>query len=80
MWSSGLILASGVPALDFDLPGRPDSLRWVGRLAGTVAALRPDWWSDLDGRRIIAVTQGTQNVDPTNSWSRRWKPSPMTTR
>lgn len=66
MWSPGLILASGVPALDFDLPDRPARLHWVGRLAVPEPVPRPSWWGDLEGRRVIAVTQGTQNVDPTD--------------
>lgn len=66
VWSPGLILASGVPALDFDLPDRPARLHWVGRLAVPEPVPRPSWWGDLEGRRVIAVTQGTQNVDPTD--------------
>ena len=64
VWSAELILASGVPALDFDLPGRPAHLYWVGRLTGAGDVPRAAWWGDLDGRRVIALTQGTQNVDP----------------
>lgn len=66
VWSAQLILASGVPALDFDLPDRPAHLHWVGRLATPAEVPLPPWWDELDGRRVIAVTQGTQNVDPTD--------------
>ncbi|MBN9213997.1 MAG: hypothetical protein ABS62_13195 [Microbacterium sp. SCN 70-200] len=66
VWTHDLILASGCPALDFDLPDRPDFLHWVGRLSTPIAIPAPPWWCDLDGRRVIAVTQGTQNVDPTD--------------
>jgi UDP:flavonoid glycosyltransferase YjiC (YdhE family) len=24
----------------------------------------PEWWPDLDGRTVVHVTQGTQNIDP----------------
>lgn len=64
VWSAQLVLASGVPALDFDLPDRPAHLHWVGRLASAASVPHPPWWPDLDGRRVIVVTQGTQNVDP----------------
>lgn len=64
VWSAQLILASGVPALDHDLPDRPAHLHWVGRLAAPLDPPRPPWWDDLAGRRVIVVTQGTQNVDP----------------
>lgn len=66
LWTAQLILASGVPALDFDLADRPAHLHWVGRLAAPVAVSPPAWWGDLDGQRVITVTQGTQNVDPTD--------------
>lgn len=66
VWTAPLIVASGVPALDFDLPDRPPHLHWVGRLAHAADIAEPAWWGDLDGRRVIAVTQGTQNVDPTD--------------
>lgn len=64
VWSAQLILASAVPDLDFDLPDRPPWLHWVGRLAEPAVTVRPSWWGELDGRRVIAVTQGTQNIDP----------------
>lgn len=66
VWSAQLILASGVPALDFDLPDRPAHLHWVGRLATPAEVPLPPWWGELDGCRVVAATQGTQNVDPTD--------------
>ncbi|WP_431802556.1 glycosyltransferase [Microbacterium sp. bgisy203] len=38
----------------------------MGRLATPAEVPLPPWWDELDGRRVIAVTQGTQNVDPTD--------------
>lgn len=66
LWSRELILASGVSSLDDDRKDRPGHLHWVGRLAMTGASQipLPAWWGDLDGRRVVHVTQGTQNVDP----------------
>jgi UDP:flavonoid glycosyltransferase YjiC (YdhE family) len=65
VFSPDRILATGVPALDQHRTDRPDAVTWVGRLAPAV----PDrplraWWEDLDGRRVVHVTQGTQNVNP----------------
>lgn len=67
VFSKDLILASGVAALDHDRTDRPGWLHWVGRLAhpDTPPTRLPSWWDDLAGRRVIHVTQGTQNVDPT---------------
>lgn len=64
VWSASLILASGVPALDHDLPDRPPHLHWVGRLTDALAAPRPAWWGEVADATVITVTQGTQNVDP----------------
>ncbi|QKJ18142.1 glycosyltransferase [Microbacterium hominis] len=67
VYSSTLVLASGTPSLDFDRSGRPPHVHFVGRLA-TPAPTRdddlPSWWGDLDGRPVVHVTQGTQNIDP----------------
>jgi MGT family glycosyltransferase len=66
-FSSRLVVASGAPALDFDRADRPSSLRYVGRLAADPSAERvPPWWDDLDGRTVVHVTQGTQNIDPSD--------------
>lgn len=66
VFASEVILASGVPALDYGRSDRPERLHWVGNLRGTAAQHPPlpSWWSDLDGRRVVLVTQGTQNIDP----------------
>ncbi|MDJ1371180.1 glycosyltransferase [Gulosibacter molinativorax] len=72
VFSSELILASGVPALDHHRTDRPKHLRWVGNLTAmgvtprTSSGLLPDWWSDLDGKVVVHVTQGTFNIDPTD--------------
>lgn len=64
VWSTQLILASGVPTLDYGLSDRPAHLHWLGRIAAPAQIARPSWWAELDERPVIAVTQGTQNVDP----------------
>jgi len=62
------ILASGSPSLDFARTDRPAQLEFVGRLAPSPSspAPLPSWWGDLDGRSVVHVTQGTQNIDPTD--------------
>lgn len=65
VFSRRLILASGVASLDHGRTDRPPYLHFIGRLAPDAKeASLPPWWSDLDGRRVVHVTQGTQNIDP----------------
>jgi MGT family glycosyltransferase len=67
-FSPRLVVASGVPQLDYERTDRPPSVHFVGELRAptTVAAELPRWWGDLDGRRVVHVTQGTQNIDPSD--------------
>ena len=64
-YSPERILASGAPLLDFART-RPEHLDFVGLLAAPASdpGPLPDWWGDLDGRTVVHVTQGTQNIDP----------------
>jgi UDP:flavonoid glycosyltransferase YjiC (YdhE family) len=42
-------------------------VHWVGALRtapGPSSAALPEWWDGLEGRRVVVVTQGTQNLDP----------------
>jgi MGT family glycosyltransferase len=67
VFSPRLIVASGAPALDYERTDRPDSLHFVGELRPPGAGAAPDlpsWWGELEGRRVVHVTQGTQNIDP----------------
>lgn len=65
VFSEQLVIASGTPSLDYGRTRRPAHLSFVGRLVPDAAAgPLPDWWSDLDGRTVVHVTQGTQNIDP----------------
>lgn len=63
-FSPELIAASGAPLLDYGRRDRPDHLSFVGRLTAESSGDLPDWWADLDGRTVVHVTQGTQNIDP----------------
>jgi len=64
-FSRTLIVASGSPRLDYERDDRPARLHFVGELATqATASLLPQWWGELDGRTVVLVTQGTQNIDP----------------
>lgn len=65
-FSRQLIVASGSPLLDFDRTDRPGFVHFVGELRMPAPPARPlpEWWGELDGRRVVHVTQGTQNIDP----------------
>ena len=43
----------------------PGNVRWIGASVPRPAAnwQRPAWWSDLEGKRVVLVTQGTINND-----------------
>jgi UDP:flavonoid glycosyltransferase YjiC (YdhE family) len=65
VFSHTLIAASGSPLLDYGRTDRPAHLHFVGELRSTaVSDTLPPWWGDLDGRRVVLVTQGTYNIDP----------------
>jgi len=68
VFSPRLVVASGVPALDYERTDRPPSLHFVGELRSPLPprGALPEWWGDLDGRRVVLVTQGTQNIDPSD--------------
>jgi UDP:flavonoid glycosyltransferase YjiC (YdhE family) len=64
-FSQQLVVASGSPLLDFNRTSRPPHVHFVGRIAADRApGALPEWWSDLDDRIVVHVTQGTQNIDP----------------
>ncbi|WP_019181535.1 glycosyltransferase [Microbacterium yannicii] len=65
VFSARLVVASGCPLLDYERRGHPDRVRFVGQLASRAGpADLPTWWGDLDGRTVVHITQGTQNIDP----------------
>jgi len=67
VFSPQLILASGAPLLDYERPDRPAHLEFIGRLAATPRKdALPDWWPELHDRAVVHVTQGTQNIDPSD--------------
>lgn len=56
-----LLLACTVPGFEYPRPDLPDRVRFVGPVAPPPAAsfTPPRWWGDLEGRRVVHVTQGT---------------------
>lgn len=68
VFSSRFTVASGSPLLDFGRTDRPGWVHFVGELRGEASGPPelPDWWSDLDGRTVVHVTQGTANIDPSD--------------
>ena len=65
VFSRRLVVATGCALLDYDRTDRPASLEFVGQLQSTpTSATLPPWWGDLDGRTVVHITQGTQNIDP----------------
>ncbi|MEV4516798.1 glycosyltransferase [Dactylosporangium sp. NPDC049525] len=70
-YSPHLVLAQGVPGLDYPRPDLPAHVHYVGRLAPAARAdaQLPEWWPELaaaraQGRPVVHVTQGTLDVDP----------------
>ncbi len=71
--SPHLVLAQGVPGLEYPRPDLPAAVRFVGRLAVPASArpdgALPDWWPEVErargeGRPVVHVTQGTLHVAP----------------
>jgi UDP:flavonoid glycosyltransferase YjiC (YdhE family) len=68
--SPWLVLAQGVPGLEYQRPDLPSHVHFVGRLAGGPATREPpSWWDELRAARtrgepVVHVTQGTLDTDP----------------
>lgn len=72
LYSTDLVLAQGVPGLDYPRRDLPPFVHYVGRLSpatgttGTAPAVAelPSWWPDVvAARTVVHVTQGTLDVD-----------------
>ncbi|MET7426451.1 nucleotide disphospho-sugar-binding domain-containing protein [Dactylosporangium sp. NPDC005555] len=71
LYSPHLVLAQGVPGLDYPRGDQPAHVHYVGRLAAPAGPPGdlPSWWPELAaaraaGRPVVHVTQGTLDVDP----------------
>jgi UDP:flavonoid glycosyltransferase YjiC (YdhE family) len=50
----------GAAAFEYPRRALPDSFRFVGPLPLEASGMpEPEWWGDLEGRRVVHVTQGT---------------------
>jgi MGT family glycosyltransferase len=68
-YSTDLVIAQGVPGLEYPRPDLPEYVHYVGRLAPaappTTEADLPSWWPDIAAAsKIVHVTQGTLDTDP----------------
>jgi UDP:flavonoid glycosyltransferase YjiC (YdhE family) len=66
-YSGQLVLAHGVPELEYPRSDLPPQVHFVGQLAPPPGGRpAPDWWADLAsaGRPVVHVTQGTHDVAP----------------
>lgn len=70
LYSRDLVCASGVEHLEYPRPQWPGRIVWVGELTDHAGSgiPEPGWWPEslADPRPVVHVTQGTQNVDPTD--------------
>ncbi|MBN9630248.1 MAG: glycosyltransferase [Actinobacteria bacterium] len=70
LYSRDLVCASGVEQLEYPRPQWPGRIVWVGELTDHAGSgiPEPGWWPEslADPRPVVHVTQGTQNVDPTD--------------
>lgn len=66
-YSPKLVLAHGVPELEYPRSDLPAYVHFVGELAPPPSGRPlPEWWSavESDARPLVHVTQGTYDVDP----------------
>jgi UDP:flavonoid glycosyltransferase YjiC (YdhE family) len=60
-----LYLQLSPPGFDYPRPDRPPAVHDIGMPVPPVGDWTPpEWWSDLAGRRVVVVTQGTVATDP----------------
>jgi UDP:flavonoid glycosyltransferase YjiC (YdhE family) len=70
LFSPHLVLAQGVPGLEYPRGDLPPQVHYVGRLGSPPASGDlPDWWPDVTaarerGRAVVHISQGTLDMDP----------------
>lgn len=66
VFSPQLVVASGLRQLDYGRTDRPATVQFVGemRAPSRDTIKPPPWWGELEGRTVVLVTQGTQNINP----------------
>lgn len=65
-YSSQLVVAHGVPELEYPRSDLAPQVHFVGQLSAPVGGDTPPWWQDVVGGSdpVVHVTQGTYDVDP----------------
>ncbi|HVG24500.1 MAG TPA: nucleotide disphospho-sugar-binding domain-containing protein [Thermoanaerobaculia bacterium] len=60
-----LYLQPSVPSFEYPRMDMPDNLHFIGASVPTPPAdwAPPAWWGELEGRRVVLLTQGTINND-----------------
>jgi MGT family glycosyltransferase len=60
-----LYLQASVPSFEYPRTDMPDNLHFIGASIPTPPAdwAPPSWWGEMEGRRVVLVTQGTINND-----------------
>ena len=60
-----LYLQASVPSFEYPRTDMPDNLHFIGASVPTPPAdwAPPAWWGEMEGRRVVLVTQGTINND-----------------
>lgn len=60
-----LLLQASVPSFEYHRSDLPPQVRFIGASIPEPPAdwAPPSWWGDLDGRRVVLLTQGTINND-----------------
>jgi MGT family glycosyltransferase len=63
--TADLYLQSGVPSFDYPRTDMPENLHYLGAPVPEPPAEwhLPPWWAELEGRKVVLVTQGTINND-----------------
>jgi UDP:flavonoid glycosyltransferase YjiC (YdhE family) len=68
-WLPEAHLQMCIPSLEFPRTDMPPNVRFIGGVPASdvdVWTGRPEWWDELEGKRdVIAVTQGTMDIDYT---------------
>jgi MGT family glycosyltransferase len=60
-----LYLQPSVPSFEYPRTDMPDNLHFIGASVPAPPAdwTQPAWWGEMEGRRVVLVTQGTINND-----------------
>lgn len=62
---AGLYLQGSVPSFEYPRTDMPENMHFIGASTPTPPSdwRPPSWWHELEGKRVVLVTQGTINND-----------------